>query len=529
LFKGIAPYKNHRRRHMNGAESLVRTLLSSGIEVCFANPGTSEMHFIAALDKVAGMRCALGLFEGVATGAADGYYRVTGKPACTLLHLAPGLANGLSNLHNAKKAGSGIVNIVGQHATYHLNHDAPLSGDIEGVARPMSHWVRTSMTSSEVASDGATAVQVARGAPGAIATLILPADASWGAADEIALARAPAPPQPVSPDAVTAVAKALRAGGPTVLLLGGAALRGKALEWAGRIAAKTGCRLMCEGQNARLERGAGRVKLDRLPYDVPGAVAALKEVGRLILVGAKMPVAFFAYPDQPSLLAPAHCEVTTLAQGEHDIEGALEQLAHELAASAAVPVIADLHRPALPAGRVTPEGIAAVVGALMPEHAVVVDESISMGRGFFPVTVSSAPHDWMNSMGASLGYALPVAIGAAMAAPDRKVIAIVGDGSAMYTLQALWTMAREGLDITIVILANRSYNILRSELQKIGAGAPGRTALDMLTLDTPSLDWVALAKGHGVASSRACDLEELAKELQRGLASEGPHLIELVV
>jgi acetolactate synthase-1/2/3 large subunit len=514
---------------MNGAESLVRTLLSSGIEVCFANPGTSEMHFIAALDKVAGMRCALGLFEGVATGAADGYFRVTGKPACTLLHLAPGLANGLSNLHNAKKAGSGIVNIVGQHATYHLNHDAPLTGDIEGVAKPMSHWVRTSMTPSAVASDGAAAVQAARSVPGQIATLILPADASWGAADESAVAPDPAPPQPVSSEAVTAVAKALRAGGPTVMLLGGAALRGKALEWAGRIAAKTGCRLMSEGQNARLERGAGRVKLDRLPYDVPGAVAALKQVARVILVGAKTPVAFFAYPDQPSLLAPKECEVITLAQGEHDLEGALEELAHELGAAASVPVIADLQRPAPATGKVTPEGIAAVLGALMPEHAVVVDESISMGRGFFPVTATAAPHDWMNSMGASLGYALPVAIGAAMAAPDRKVIAIVGDGSAMYTLQALWTMAREGLDITMVILANRSYNILRSELQKVGVGAPGRTALDMLTLDKPNLDWVALAKGHGVASSRAHDLDELAQELSRGLASDGPHLIELVV
>jgi acetolactate synthase-1/2/3 large subunit len=514
---------------MNGAESLVRTLLSSGVDVCFANPGTSEMHFIAALDKVAGMRCALGLFEGVATGAADGYFRITGRPACTLLHLAPGLANGLANLHNAKKAGSGIVNVVGQHATYHLNYDAPLTGDIEGVAKPMSHWVRTSMSSSGVASDGADAVQAARSTPGQIATLILPADASWAAADEVALAPAPTPPRAVSPDAVTAVAKALRSGGRTVMLLGGAALRGKALEWAGRIAAKTGCRLMSEGQNARLERGAGRVKLDRLPYDVPGAVATLKEIDRVILIGAKTPVAFFAYPDQPSLLAPKECEMVTLAQGEHDIESALEELAHELGASTTAPVIADLQRPALQEGKVTPEGIAAVLGALMPEHAVVVDESISMGRGFFPVTVSSAPHDWMNSMGASLGYALPVAIGAAMAAPDRKVIAIVGDGSAMYTLQALWTMAREGLDVTIVILANRSYNILRSELAKVGVGAAGRTALDMLTLDNPNLDWVALAKGHGVASGRAHDLGEFAKELSRGLASDGPYLVELVV
>jgi acetolactate synthase-1/2/3 large subunit len=515
---------------MNGAESVVRTLLAGGLDVCFANPGTSEMHFLGALDKVGGMRCVLGLFEGVATGAADGYFRMMQKPACTLLHLAPGLGNGLSNLHNARKARSGIVNVVGDHATFHAQYDAPLSGDIEGVARPMSHWVRTSMTSTSAASDAADAVYAATSAAGQIATLILPADTSWGPAQGPAPVAAPASLRPVADDAVRAVAKTLQSDGMTVMLLGGAAVRGKALEWAGRIAAKTGCRLMSEGQNARLERGAGRVKLDRLPYDVPGAVATLKSVRRLILVGAKTPVAFFAYPDQPSLLVPPECEVLTLAQAEHNLEGALEALAQELGAGAAyAPAIADLQRPALPSGKVTPEGIAAVIGALMPENAIVVDESISMGRGFFPPTSCTAPHDWMNSMGASLGYAMPVAIGAAIAAPNRKVLAIVGDGSAMYTLQALWTMAREGLDITVVILANRSYNILRSELAKIGVETPGRTALEMLSLSNPDLDWTAMAKGHGVPASRAHDLEEFAKELARGLASPGPHLVELVI
>jgi acetolactate synthase-1/2/3 large subunit len=515
---------------MNGAESLVRTLLAGGVELCFANPGTSEMHFLAALDEVAGIRCVLGLFEGVATGAADGYYRMLQKPACTLLHLAPGLGNGISNLHNARKANSGIVNIVGEHATYHRNYDAPLSGDIEGVAKPMSHWVRTSMTPLAVAADAAAAVQAARSVPGRIATLILPADSSWGLAEGPAPVAAPEPPQRVADDTVKAVAEVLQQNRElAVMLLGGAALRGEALQWAGRIAAKTGCKLMCEGQNARLERGAGRVKLDRLPYDVPGALAALKGVGRLVLVGAKTPVAFFAYPDKPSLLVPKECEISMLAQAEHDIESALEALACELGASTRAPAIADLHRPALPTGKVTTEGIAAVISALMPEQAIVVDESISMGRGFFPPTSGAAPHDWMNSMGASLGYALPVAIGAAIAAPRRKVLALVGDGSAMYTLQALWTMAREGLDVTVVILANRSYNILRSELAKMGVGATGRTALAMLSLREPDLDWLALAKGHGVPASRATDLDELARELARGLASDGPHLVELVI
>lgn len=515
---------------MNGAESLVRTLLQNGVDVCFANPGTSEMHFIAALDKLAGMRCVLTLFEGVATGAADGYFRLKEAPATTLLHLSPGLANGLSNLHNAKKARSGIVNIVGEHASFHLKYDAPLTGDTEGVARPMSHWVRTSRNSSAVAADAAAAVAVARGVPHGIATLILPADASWGPAADVVPTATSVPPQAVSSADLTAAAIALRAGVPAALLLGGAALRGKSLEWTGRIAAKTGCKLLCEGQNARLERGAGRVKVERLPHDVGRAFAALKGVGRLILVGAKTPVAFFAYPDQPSLLVPPDCEVISLAQAEHDIEGALEALAGELDASASCASrIAELERPLLPSGKVTAEGIAAVLVALIPEDAIVVDESISVGHGFFPLTGGAAPHDWLNSVGASLGYALPVAIGAALAAPARKVLALVGDGSAMYTLQALWTMAREGLDITIVILANHSYNVLRGELTKVGVTAPGRTALDMISLTEPDLDWVALAKGHGVPASRVHDLGQLASELARGFACEGPCLIELMI
>ena len=171
---------------MNGAESLVRTLVAGGVDVCFSNPGTSEMHFVAALDRVEGMRCVLGLFEGVVTGAADGYFRMKGTPASTLLHLGPGLANGLANLHNAKKANSGIVNIVGQHATHHIGYNAPLTSDIEGLARPMSAWVRTSPDAKSVSADGAAAIAAARSAPPQIATLILPADTAWNEADGIA-------------------------------------------------------------------------------------------------------------------------------------------------------------------------------------------------------------------------------------------------------------------------------------------------------------------------------------------------------
>ncbi|MBL8383061.1 MAG: acetolactate synthase large subunit [Burkholderiales bacterium] len=514
---------------MNGAESLVRTLVASGVEVCFTNPGTSEMHFVAALDKIEGMRCVLGLFEGVVTGAADGYYRMAGKPAATLLHLGPGLGNGLANLHNAKKARSGIVNIVGEHASYHIRHDAPLTSDIEGVARPMSDWVRTSWSARDVATDGARAVEAARTAPGRIATLILPADTAWNEADGPAVARAAAPRTAVSADAVKAAAAALK-GPNAALLLGGAGVHAPALEWAGRIAAATGCRIISEYNSARIERGAGRVIAHRIPYVVDAALAFLADLRSVVLAGARPPVSFFAYPGKPSLQAPTACGFTRLAGVEDDITGALEALADELGARTTAPAqLARLEPPAVPTGKLTQEGIAAVLGALLPEGAIVVDESVSTGRGFAALTTNAQPHDWLCVMGGAIGFALPAAVGAAVACPDRKVIALEGDGSGMYTLQAMWTMARENLDVTVIVFANRSYNILRGELANVGAGAPGRRATDMLTLDRPDLDWCALARGQGLEAARAATLDELAHALGRALARRGPGLIELVM
>ena len=515
---------------MNGAESLVRTLVNNGVSVCFSNPGTSEMHFVAALDKVEGMQCLLGLFEGVVTGAADGYYRMTGNPASTLLHLGPGLGNGLANLHNAKKARSGIVNIVGEHASFHIKHDAPLTSDIEGVARPMSDWVKTSRSAQAVAADGALAIEEARAAPGHIATLILPADTAWGDGDAPATARPPEPRRRVADEAVAASARALTSGEPAMLLLGGVGVRGKSLELAGRIAAKTGCRLMAEYNNARMECGAGRVRMDRLPYAVDNALAALHGVRRAVLAGAKPPVSFFGYPGKPSVLLPGDCVATKLAAVDEDIEAALEALAGELGALTTLPAgVASLNRPTLPAGSITSEGIAQVLVALMPENAVIVDESITVGRNFSNLVAGAPPHDWLNLMGGAIGAGLPLGTGAAVGAPHRKVIVLEGDGSAMYTLQALWTMARESLNVMTVIFANRSYRILHGELANVGAGTPGRKAIDMLTLDRPNLDWIALAKGCGVEAGRADSLEELARQFKRGLAVQGPYLIEVVI
>ena len=514
---------------MNGAESLVRTLIASDVDVCFANPGTSEMHFVAALDKIDGMRCVLGLFEGVVTGAADGYFRVTGKPASTLLHLGPGLANGLANLHNAKKGGSAIVNIVGEHAGYHIQFDAPLTADIEGIARPMSHWVKTSRSSQEVAVDGALAVEAARVAPGQIATLILPADTAWNEGALPAVARAAAPRPRVADDAVKAAARALMQPG-AALMLGGIGVREPALTLGGRIAAKTGCRLISEYSSGRIERGAGRVIAPRVPYAVDAAVKTLSGVQRIVLAGAKAPVGFFAYPGKPSTLAPPGCEFTTLANAGDDIVGALEMLADAVGARTTAPLnVAPFDPPAMPTGAVTLNGIASVLGALIPENAIVVDESVSSGRGFATLTAHSQPHDWLCITGGSIGWGLPAATGAAIGAPGRKVICLEGDGSAMYTVQALWTMAREQLDVTTIVFANRSYEILKGELAAVGAGTPGQRATDMLTIDRPDLDWQSIARGHGVEAGRATTLDELRIQLERGLAMRGPYLIELLL
>ena len=512
---------------MNGAESLVRTLVGGGVNVCFANPGTSEMHFVAALDRVEGMRCVLGLFEGVVTGAADGYFRMSDGPAATLLHLGPGLANGLANIHNANKAMSGMVNIVGDHATYHRQYDAPLTSDIEGLARPSSHWVKTSPSAKTVAGDGALAIEAARTRPGQIATLILPADTAWTEGTGPAPVAAQKPWAPVSSDAVEAAARALRSGEPTLILLTGRAVREDGLNLAGRIAAKTGARLIAQGSNARTQRGRGRVSVERVPYVVDQATRVLAGLKHVILVGAKMPVAFFAYPDKPSVLTPPDCEGHLLSRPDEDSIGALEALAEAVGAMRSpAPVVND--KPAGPGtGAITSEALGASLGALLPENAIVADEAVTTGRGFFAPTRAAAPHDWLSNMGGSIGMGLPVATGAAVACPDRKVVCLEGDGSGMYTLQALWTQAREGLDVTTLLFSNRTYQILKGELANVGAGNPGRKALDMLDLGNPDLDWVGLAKAMGVPGAKVTTMDEFNRRCAEGLTTPGPYLVEV--
>jgi acetolactate synthase-1/2/3 large subunit len=510
---------------MNGAHALLRTLVASGVDHCFTNPGTSEMHFVAALDDVPEMRAILTLFEGVATGAADGFARMADRPAATLLHLGPGLGNGLANLHNARRARTPVVNIVGDHATYHQAFDAPLASDIESVAENVSRWIRTCNSPQDVGQAATDAILAAYG--GGVATLILPADASWSDGAEVGPIAARLAGLAIPSNEIELAAKALSSNEPVALLLGGGALREQGLTAAARIAAATGAKMLCETFPARLERGAGLPAVERLGYLAEFAVAQLQGLKHLVLCDARAPVSFFAYPGKPSNLVPDDCEVHDLVPEGCDAGLTLEALADALDAradGARTPAA----RPERPTGALTPESLANAVGALLPEGAIVSDEANTAGLFVAGATAGAPPHDWLTLTGGAIGQGMPAATGAAAACPDRPVINLQADGSAMYTLQSLWTQAREGLDVTTVIFNNRSYAILSLELSRVGARTDGNAA-DLFDLSRPPLDFVALAQGMGVPASRVETADDLTRELDRALAEPGPHLIDAIL
>jgi acetolactate synthase-1/2/3 large subunit len=514
-------------RNMNGGQALIRTLVDCGVDTCFMNPGTSEMHFVAALDAVPEMRSVLALFEGVATGAADGYGRMAGRPAATLLHLGPGLGNGLANLHNARKARTPIVNIVGDHATYHKQFDAQLESDIETVARNVSTFIRWSAKPGEVGADAAEAVSVASGPPGQVATLVLPADVSWSEGGVPGRLPAPARPEPPDDAAITEIAAALQSGQPACVFVGGRACRAELLAQASGIAAATGAKLLCETFPARLERGAGRAPVDRLAYLAELAAMQLEGLRHIVLVDAKAPVSFFAYPGKASDLVPQGCRVHVLAPADGDLATGLGMLAERVGASSAP--VQQAGAPGLPTGALTADAVCAALGALMPEGAIVSDEGNTSGLSAAGYSAGSAPHDWLCLTGGAIGQGLPVAVGAAVACPDRRVIALESDGSALYTMQSWWTMARENLDVTTILFNNRSYAILNMELGRVGAGAGGPRAKDMLDLSRPDMDFTAMAKGLGVDAARATTADEFVDQLGRALATPGPTVIEAMV
>lgn len=518
---------NHPK-DMNGAESVVRSLHSAGVEVCFANPGTSEMQFVDALDRTKLMHCVLGLFEGVVTGAADGYARMAGKPAVTLLHLAPGFANAAANLHNARKARVPMVNLVGDHALRHQKYDAPLSADVEGACAPFSDWVRAGRSAGSFAADAMEALRVAKGTPGRVATLIAPADIGWDEGGKIAAEIAPDGPAPLDEDALNAAVRALEGGGKTVIIAGNAVLEDvAALAVLQGIADQTGAQILAPTSNRRMERGQGRVPITKIPYPINDALACLAPYSHAILVESVPPVAFFAYPGKPSLLLPEACNIVTLTGLDGDGPMALAALADRIGAKPGK--VRDTAMPARPgAGAITLKNIAAALANALPNDAIIIDEAVSSSASTFAAGDAAKPSSWLALTGGSIGIGIPLSTGAAIARPDRPVITLQADGSAMYTIQGLWTQAREGSNVTTIILANRAYEILKSELHNVGA-QPGEDALSMLNLDRPELDFVALARGMGVPGRRVEDIQDLMRAIEDAAAEPGPFLIEAMI
>ncbi|MDE2077223.1 MAG: acetolactate synthase large subunit [Burkholderiales bacterium] len=513
----------------NGAQALMQTLVDAGVTVCFSNPGTSEMHFVAALDTAPEMRAVLTLFEGVATGAADGYARMAGKPAATLLHLGCGLGNGLANLHNARKGRVPIVNIVGDHATYHVPYDAQLQSDIETVARNVSSWVRTSSSTEALCRDAVEAIEASMGLPGQVATLILPADVSWSDGG-VPMPPPKLTPPPAADDAtIAAIAKVLQGEGKKAFLLGGRALRKPALMAVARVAEQTGAKLLAEVFPTRIERGAGLPHVERIAYLAELASVQLADVDHLILVDAKAPVSFFAYPGKKSYLVPDGCQVHELSTMTQDAQASLDKLVKQLGVETTVPALQASIRPERPRGKLTAEKVCKGIGHLLPENAIIVDEAQTSGVMLPRYTAGAPHHDVLTLTGGAIGQGLPTAVGAAIACPDRQVIALAGDGSAMYTIQALWTMAREKLNVVSIIFNNRSYSILNVELQRVGAIGAGEKAKSQLDLSNPGLDFVRMGESMGVPSVRATTTEDFMVALEHALRTPGPHLIEALV
>jgi len=516
---------------MNGAELIIKTALAAGIDTCFSNPGTTELPLVAALDSLPGIRPILGLFEGVCTGAADGYGRMLDKPAMTLLHLGAGLSNGLANLHNAKRAHTPILNVIGEHASWHLASDAPLIMDIQALAGTVSEWQRTCESSSTLSSDTADAVSAAM--RGQVSTLIVPHDYQWTQCDDRKVNVPQFSFDAVDQDSIDLVASLLKDQEKTLLLLGGKALRKRGLQAAARISSATGCDLLSETFFAHMERGAGIPQVGRLPYFPEHAIAALSKYQCVVLAGAKEPVAFFGYKDMPSRLLADNQRVLHVGGGNQNLPDVLECLSEAVGATQnsdlETKFYASSYEPAFPSGTLTREKVCAVLANVQPEGAIIVDESVTTGGSYYLLAASAPPHSLFTLTGGSIGQGMPCALGAAIACPDRPVIDFQADGSAMYTMQSLWTQARESLNVTTMICANRGYDILRLEIVRSGYTPPGRNALSLMDLGDPVINWVKISEGMGVPGVSVTTAEQLAEELRTALAEPGPHLIEMVL
>ncbi len=514
---------------MNGATALIETLADCGVELCIANPGTSEMHLVQALDRVPRMKSVLALFEGVCTGAADGYARMTGKPAATLLHLGPGMANGIANLHNARRANSPMINIIGNHPNYHIGFDAPLTSDIDTLARNFSSWIKSCSTAETLAQDGADAftatLRQTPGSLGQIATLIMGADAAWGESPGKVRPNALPTRAKIDEQAVEAIGKLLQKGGNNVLLLEHHATTAEALEAAGRIAAKTGCKLMNGTFPGRADGGPGRIAVARLPYFPEQILQTLQGVENLVLVGGQIPASFFAYQGIPGQLIPQGCQVSRLTNIEDDAIDALQRLAERVGAEKSEPVRFEKIAIPKPTGELNTKTIIQSVASTMPEDLIVATDS-GGGNAAYPYCQNTSRNSWLSLTGGAIGQGGPCATGAALACPDQRVLAMLGDGGAAYTNQCFWTQAREGLNVTTIIFANHSYNILNVEYARLGVKDVGEIAASLFDIGNPKIDWVGMAKSFGVPGAQANTAEELTQLLEQSYATPGPFLIQ---
>jgi acetolactate synthase I/II/III large subunit len=518
------------RPKMNVSEAILRELVDLGIEVCFGNPGTSEMHLVASFDRVGGMRPILGLFEGVCTGAADGYARMAGKPAATLLHLGPGLGNGFANLHNAKRANSRMINLVGDHATYHRKYDAPLQSDIHAISKSVSDWIGDPVSPADAIAKTRQAVDIAMRPNGGLSTLIVPADIAWsGMTEAPPRSKAARAAKPVDMKLVREAAAALRSGEPAVLLIGGHAGLERPLSLAAAIAEKTGARLFADTFVPRLARGRGRPRPDRVPYLGEMAVTMMQGFRHAVMIGTKAPVAFFAYPNKPSTFLAPECKTYQPWDNDHDVTEVLEALVDEVGAKVASVPAASVPPEAPTSGKLNVESVGNAFAALLPEGAIVSDEAITSGTWAQIASQASAPHDWLALMGGAIGDGIPMAVGAAVACPGRPVVNLQADGSAMYTIQGLWTAARENLHVITILFSNKSYGILNMELDRVGATAQSERSRSLLSLDRPVIDFTAIGRSMGAQAVRVDDAGAFATTFKRALAEPGPHLIEAMM
>ncbi|HFD32141.1 MAG TPA: acetolactate synthase large subunit [Gammaproteobacteria bacterium] len=513
----------------NGSENIIKALEKEGVEVCFTNPGTSELHLVEALGQSENIKSVLCLFEGVVTGAADGYARMSGKPAATLLHLGPGFANGIANMHNAQKANSPMVNLVGQHALTHLEHETPLHSDIMGLAKPVSGWVETIFSNNDIFPCMTEAIANTKKPYNRISTVIIPADIAWSKSKEIPVGSSAYVPDSIDKDIVNIVADILLKAKHPVIFVNTTGLDKACIDLIGKIQKKIGCRIFSELFVSRLTKGAGEVVVERIPFRQKEALKVFENVDEAILVGAHHPRTFFAYPGQSSssMFMP-DCRVTCLVGVDRFSYDVIKALVTELGADDLMPDLSPAKTLKCADGELTTEKVGQSIAALLPESAIISDDGITSTFNYWPLFVHAPRHDWLYTTGGAIGQGLPVAVGAAIAEPQRPVICLSGDGSAMYTIQSLWTQVRENLNIVNIIYSNRSYKILNTELTLIGIDDIGETGKQMLDLSKPNLNFVDMASSMGMSAICVSNMEAFNNAMKQAIQSDRPNLIEVL-